>query len=116
VYQGAARGLALEWAARLHELVFPGLTPDLTLLLDLPPEVGLVRARRQLEKGGRSAQESRFENEHLDFHRRVREGYLELARQEPERFRLIDAAQDEDRVREDIRVAVESFLNRCLKD
>jgi dTMP kinase len=116
VYQGAARGLALEWAARLHELVFPGLTPDLTLLLDLPPEVGLVRARRQLEKGGRSAQESRFENEDLDFHRRVREGYLELARREPERFRLIDAAQDEDRVREDIRVAVESFLDRRRKD
>jgi dTMP kinase len=116
VYQGVARGLALEWAARLHELVFPGLTPDLTLLLDLPPEVGLVRARRQLEKGGRSAQESRFENEDLDFHRRVREGYLELARREPERFRLIDAAQDEDRVREDIRVAVESFLNRRRKD
>jgi dTMP kinase len=116
VYQGAARGLALEWAARLHELVFPGLTPDLTLLLDLPPEVGLIRARRQLEKGGRSSQESRFENEHLDFHRRVREGYLELARREPERFRLIDAAQDEDRVRVDIRVAVESFLNRRRKD
>jgi len=72
--------------------------------------LGLVRARRQLEKGGRSAQESRFENEDLDFHRRVRQGYLDLARREPERFRRIDAAQDENRVREDIRVAVESFL------
>ena len=110
VYQGVARGLDLEWAGRLHALVFPGLAPDLTLLLDLPPEVGLVRARRQLEKGGRSAQESRFENEDLDFHRRVRQGYLDLARREPERFRRIDAAQDENRVREDIRVAVESFL------
>jgi dTMP kinase len=110
VYQGAARGLDMEWAMRLHEMVFPGLAPDLTLLLDLPPEAGLVRARRQLEKGGRAAQESRFENEPLAFHRRVRAAYLELAAREPGRFRLIDASRDEDQVRKDIRVAVETFL------
>jgi dTMP kinase len=114
VYQGAARGLAVEWTAQLHELVFHGLRPDLTLLLDLTPEQGLLRARCQIEKGGRLPQESRFENEHLDFHRRVREGYLALARREPERFRWIDASQDEDRVRADIRMAVESFLNGRL--
>jgi dTMP kinase len=112
VYQGAARGLDLEWASRLHALVFSGLTPDLTLLLDLPPEVGLSRARRQLEKGGRSAQESRFENEDIDFHQRVREGYLDLAHREPKRFRLIDAAQDEAQVRKNIQRAVELFLSQ----
>lgn len=53
VYQGVARGLAAEWIGQLHDLVFDGLRPDLTLLLDLPPEVGLARARRQLEKGDR---------------------------------------------------------------
>jgi len=115
VYQGAARGLSPEWTAQLHALVFAGLTPDLTLLLDLPPEVGLARARRQLEKGARSAQESRFEDEALAFHQRVRDGYLELARRQSDRFRVIDAAQDETRVREDIRSAVEMFLNQRRK-
>jgi dTMP kinase len=115
VYQGAARGLSPEWAAQLHALVFAGLTPDLTLLLDLPPEAGLARARRQLERGARSAQESRFEDETLAFHQRVREGYLELARRQPERFRLIDAAQEETRVREDIRSAVGAFLDEQRK-
>lgn len=112
VYQGAARGLSPEWTAQLHALVFAGLTPDLTLLLDLPPEVGLARARRQLEKGARSARESRFEDETLSFHQRVRDGYLELARRQPERFRVIDAAQDEPRVKEEIRSAVEVFLDQ----
>jgi dTMP kinase len=115
VYQGAARGLSSEWTAQLHALVFAGLTPDLTLLLDLPPEVGLGRARRQLEKGARSAQESRFEDETLAFHQRVREGYLQLARRQPERFRLINAAQDETRVRAEIRSAVEGFLASANK-
>jgi dTMP kinase len=112
VYQGAARGLKPEWIGRLHELLFAGLKPDLTLLLDLPPEDGLARARRQLEQGVRSSGEGRFEAESLDFHQRVRAGYLALARQEPERFRVIDAGRDEDRVRGDIRAAVELFLSR----
>lgn len=112
VYQGTARGLSPEWIAQLHDLVFAGLQPDLTLLLDLPAEVGLARARRQLEKGARSSQESRFEDETLTFHQRVRAGYLELARRKPERFRVIDADQDASRVREDIRSTVEAFLKQ----
>ena len=115
VYQGAARGLSPEWTAQLHALVFAGLTPDLTLLLDLPPEVGLARARRQLEKGARSARESRFEDETLAFHQRVRDGYLELARRQPERFRVIDAAREEGRVSEEIHSAVEAFLDEHRK-
>jgi dTMP kinase len=110
VYQGVARGLDAEWIGRLHDLVFGGLKPDLTLLLDLPPEVGLGRARRQLKKGVRSRRESRFEDETLIFHQRVREGYLALAHQEPGRFRVIDAGQDEQRVRKDIQAAVDMFL------
>jgi dTMP kinase len=112
VYQGAARGLSAEWVMRLHELVLGGLTPDLTLLLDLPVEDGLARARAQLDQGGRADSESRFEAESLEFHRRVRAGYLELARQAPGRFRVIDAGRGEDRVRRDIEKAVEDFLDR----
>ncbi len=112
VYQGAARGLSPEWVGRLHGLLFGGFKPDLTLLLDLPPDAGLARARRQLEQGGRASGEGRFEAEALDFHQRVRRGYLALAQQEPERFRVIDAGRDEDRVRRDIQAAVEEFLLR----
>jgi dTMP kinase len=110
VYQGAARGLTAEWIARLHDLVFAGLKPDLTLLLDLAPETGLARARRQLAQGGRASGEGRFEAESLEFHQRVRRGYLELANREPGRFRVIDAGRDADRVRRDILAAVEEFL------
>jgi dTMP kinase len=112
VYQGAARGLSAEWVVRLHDRVLDGLMPDLTLLLDLPVEDGLARARRQLDQGGRASGESRFEAESLAFHQRVRTGYLALARQSPQRFRVIDAGRDEERVRRDIRNAVEEFLLR----
>ena len=112
VYQGAARGLPLERLVQLHRLVLGGLRPQLTLLLDLPPEVGLSRARGQLAKGARALTESRFEHEAIEFHRRVREGYLNLARQEPDRFRILDAARDEERVQAEIRTAVDNFIHR----
>lgn len=110
VYQGEARGLPVDRILRLHELMFDGLTPDLTLLLDLPVETGLERARRQLELGARSQRESRFEAEALRFHRRVREGYLALARRHPQRFRVIDGAADPDRVSAEIARAVDDAL------
>jgi len=112
VYQGAARGLSAEWTGRLHDLLFAGLKPDLTLLLDLAPEAGLARARRQLEQGVRASGEGRFEAESMDFHQRVRAGYLALARQDPERFRVIDAGRDEAQVRRDILDAMKMFLNQ----
>jgi dTMP kinase len=110
VYQGAARGLPAERILRLHEMMFGGLRPDLTLLLDLPVETGLARARGQLDKGGRSRRESRFEDEAVLFHQRVRAGYLDLARQHPDRFRVIDAAADETRVQAAIARAVRPFV------
>jgi dTMP kinase len=112
VYQGAARGLPADTITRLHALLFSDLRPDLTLLLDLPPQVGLERARRQLAKGGRPASESRFEEEAMAFHHRVREGYLRLAEQEAGRFRVIDAARDEEPVRSEILAAVGAFFRQ----
>lgn len=94
VYQGYARGLDKEMIRRLHQLACGGLTPDLTLLLDLKPEEGLARAWQRIQSDSAHAQESRFEKETLAFHRRVREGYLDLARREPDRFAVIDAADD----------------------
>jgi dTMP kinase len=111
-YQGAARGLGPERLRRLHDLLLDGLMPDLTLLFDLDPAAGLSRARRDLERGGRPAGEARFENEHLEFHRRVREGYLELARREPGRFRRLDAARPPEAVQAQIARVLTEFLDR----
>jgi len=109
-YQGYGNRQSLEQVRALVQYATGGLLPDLTLLLDLPVETGLARARRQLSKGGRPRRESRFEDEALQFHERVRAGYLELARLHPERFRVIDAAADEARVKADIERAVAPFF------
>lgn len=101
-YQGFARGLDIGLIEKMHKLLFENLKPDITLLLDLPPEIGLARAWKQIETGTRTGEETRFEEETLSFHKKVRSGYLELARLEPERFRIIDASKDEHGVREEI--------------
>lgn len=98
VYQGFARGLDTNLINRLHNLIFSGLKPDITFLFDLPAEKGLSRAWRQIKSGSRNGMEVRFENEKVDFHKKVRAGYLELARLEPERFRLIDATESVEQV------------------
>jgi len=109
-YQGAARGLDADLIRQLHAMLFGGLKPDLTLLMDLDPEIGLSRAWSQLDSGARPRGEGRFEEEALAFHRRVRAGYRELARREPARFRVVDAARDENAVWEEIRTILDRFL------
>ncbi len=110
VYQGFARGLSIELIRKLHHLLFDNLTPDVTLLLDLPPRLGLERAWRQLDTGQRSGQESRFETEKVAFHEKVRAGYLELAHHEPDRIRVIDAAPPPDKVFADISKIVTALI------
>jgi dTMP kinase len=110
VYQGYARGLGIELIKNLHSALFADLKPDITILLDLPPQVGLRRAWKQLNNGQRSNKEGRFEEEKLEFHQRVREGYLELANAEPDRFHIIDAAQDEQLVRNNILKIIDSIM------
>jgi len=102
VYQGFARGIDIELIGTLHKMLLGGIQPDVTFLLDLPPEVGLARAWQQIENGSRIDAETRFEREALGFHQKVRAGYLTLAKQEPQRIRVIDAGQSEDKVRQDI--------------
>jgi dTMP kinase len=93
-YQGAGRGLGAATIEALAAVAHPGLTPDLTLLLDLPPHLGLARARQRHANG------DRFEDEALEFFARVRSRYLELAQREPGRFRVLDATQSADAVRD----------------
>lgn len=84
-YQGYGRGLDRQMLTELNQLCTSGLKPDLTLLLDVDPEEGLRRRGGELP--------DRLEKEGLDFQRRVREGYLQIARAEPERMRVINAGR-----------------------
>ncbi|MCD6586507.1 MAG: dTMP kinase [Desulfobacteraceae bacterium] len=111
VYQGFTRGIDISLIQQLNRLVLEGLAPDMTFILDLNPEIGLKRAWKQINDGSRSESETRFENEKLQFHESVRNGYLALARQEPDRFVVVDASMDPVKVGEKIL----EHLGRCLE-
>lgn len=89
IYQGVAKGVGGAWLDQLYAHLFANMAPALTLLLDLPPEIGLARA----DKRGNVA-ESRFEQMGLAYHTRLREGFLALAAREPQRIHKVDATQD----------------------
>ena len=109
-YQGFGRGLDVERLTGLGELATGGLAPDVTILLDLPPETGLARAKGRNQAAGASQSEGRFEALELEFHQRVRQGFLELARREPGRFAVVDAQGGPDAVFARIRQALEPHL------
>ena len=88
-YQGYGRGLDLDLVERLNAVAADGLRPDLTFLLDLDPAVGLARAAERLAHPRQPR--DRLEGEVLEFHQRVRAGYLALAAREPERVVVLDA-------------------------
>nr|PZN62197.1 MAG: dTMP kinase [Sphaerobacter thermophilus] len=100
VYQGAGRGLPTSDLLALQRFATRGLWPDLTLLLDLPVEVGQARRRASGEPL------SRFDADALGFHERVRTGFLALARDDPARWRIIDAAQSEEAVAREVLAVV----------
>ena len=108
VYQGAGRGLDMAQLESINRFASQGLVPELTVLLDYPVEEGLYRARTRNQCGNLET-EGRFELESIDFHRRIRQGYLDLAARE-ERFRVIDALGDEDSVAKRIITSVDLFL------
>ena len=91
-YQGYGHSVDRSLIAQLYALSVGDFRPDLTLVLDLPVEVGLARA------ASRRGVETRYESLPLDFHRRVRAGFLEIATCEPKRCAVIDAAQDIDAI------------------
>lgn len=88
-YQGFARGMGYDKVKRLCDDVTGDLVPDLTFFLDLDPKVGLERA---------SGEADRFESEEKSFHEKVREGYHAIAKNDPDRFRVLDASQDAESV------------------
>lgn len=100
-YQGGGRGIDAGLIETLARAVHGDLVPDMTLLLDLPVEIGLGRARAR-----REGLADRFETETLQFFERVRAAYLALARREPRRFRVLDATLPPDALREAAREAL----------
>jgi dTMP kinase len=102
-YQGYARGIDLVALRQLNEFATGGLVPDLTILLDIPVEFGLDR---QQDK-------NRFEAESVEFHRKVRAGFLDLAKQEPDRWAVVDAHGSVEDVSRRILDAVDRFLAKA---
>lgn len=104
-YQGGGRGIANESIAVLETLLQGSLRPDLTVILDLPPELGLarVRARGELD---------RFEREQLNFFQRVRAAYLARAATDAERYRVIDVARSLPEVQTDLERELNQFVQR----
>jgi dTMP kinase len=103
-YQGAGRTIPLDDVRMLSRWATQGLEPDLTILLDLPPEVGLARAR------GRAAAD-RLESESLEFHQRVRQTFRALAEADPDRYLVVDAQQSPEAIAAAIRVRVADLLS-----
>lgn len=110
-YQGIARGQDMELIGILNEEATQGIQPDITFLLDCPVHMGLNRALERNEAQSQKGQD-RFEREALDFHRAVREGYLELARKNQDRFVIIDTTLPKDEVEEKIFQHIEPFLDK----
>lgn len=108
-YQGYGRGLDIGMIRSLDQIVTGGLSPHLTVLLDIDAATGLSRARGRNTSAG-LGHEGRFEELDLSFHERVRNGYLTLARQDPERIRVVDAARSPEEVQRDVRRIVDEVL------
>ncbi len=105
-YQGYARGLNLKTLRAMNRWATGGLTPDLTLLFDLPVATGL--RRRQCDAAG----QNRLDRETTRFHQRVRSGFLELARKAPRRIKPVNAARTPDRIADDARTLVFDWLEQ----
>jgi dTMP kinase len=103
-YQGGGRGIETSIIAALEMLVQGDFRPDLTLLLDVPVAVGLARA-------GKRGALDRFEQEQVDFFDRVRMCYLDMAREHPARYRVINAVQPLDQVQQELAAVLTSFLH-----
>ncbi|MFH1092855.1 MAG: dTMP kinase [Candidatus Omnitrophota bacterium] len=105
-YQGYGSGVDIKLISELNKLAMGAAIPDVTILFDLDPKIGLVRSGRN----------DRFEKRKMDFHKRVRDGYLRLAKENPKRIKIISAKEDaaciQDKVREILLNAFKSKKNR----
>ncbi|HXF82348.1 MAG TPA: dTMP kinase [bacterium] len=109
-YQGYGRGLGADLVRTVNAAAIRGLMPDLTILLDVDPAVGIARARGRAGPEGRSARGDRIEQEDLAFFARVRAGFLAIASEERDRVRVVDAHRPIPEVQREVVALVEAFL------
>ncbi len=103
-YQGGGRKLSVDHIEMLADWILRDVHPDITILLDAPPEVGLARAKHR-------GPQDRIEQEKIEFFERVRAGYLARAKEDPERFRIIDATQSLAVVQAEIKKVLDEITN-----
>ncbi|NQU02817.1 MAG: dTMP kinase [Syntrophaceae bacterium] len=116
-YQGYGRGWEIDIVRKIDAFSSGSLKPDLTFLLDVPVDTGLGRissraSNRTIQKGIKEKLDDRFEKENRSFHERVREGYLSLAENEPERFRVIDGLRGINEIHHEICVSLLELIGR----
>ncbi|MEX3009027.1 dTMP kinase [Hoeflea sp. TYP-13] len=109
VYQGVTGNLEPEFVSALERVAINGMVPDLTIILDLPAEVGLARARAR--SGGGRADPDRYEKEALAVHEKRREAFLDLAAKEPGRCKVVDGNQPADAIAQSIEKLVHPLLD-----
>ena len=109
-YQGKGRRIGIDEVATINQFATEGVTPDLTLYLDIDPETGMKRIHKNLNHF------DRLENAGIDFHQRVRHGYLELVNKYPERIVLIDAKQSLDQVIDDCYAVIRERFARLFRN
>ena len=105
VYQGIGRGLGIDTVYKVNEFALQGILPDMTFLMDLDAEVGIARKKNQADL-------DRMEQESLDFHKKVVEGYRSLAEMSPDRIVKVDAALPKEAIHDIITSYVEKWLAR----
>jgi dTMP kinase len=107
-YQGYGRGVELDVIEHLNRIIIDRQLPDLTLLIDIDPKLGLARARERNRQG--TLDEGRFENESMEFYDRVRQGYLKIAQSAPERIRVVNGDQPRGLVHQQILSIISSLI------
>ena len=105
-YQGYGRGLSRTMIKELNRIASLGLLPDLTVLIDVPVKISLGRKRKE------KTRRDRLEKERIEFHRRIREGFLTIARRNRRRIRVVDGRGDIEGTWRKVKKVVESFLSR----
>jgi dTMP kinase len=110
-YQGYGRGVDLRLIESLNRLSSKKIKPDMTFLMDCPSKVGLKRAIHRNQAEGQE-REGRFELEKIEFHQRVRRGYLSLAKKDRRRFKIIDTRQGEEKVFGKIKTVVDELIQK----
>ena len=110
-YQGYGRGLNKSMIEYLNQVASSGLSPDLTILLDVPVKISLKRKAKEMKKEG-----DRLEKEKIEFHQRVRDGYLKIAKKNKKRIKIIDGRKDQEKTWQKVKSAVDSFFKQRGKE